>query len=371
MYYGDGQLGDINAPVDNLAGRVLLTSKNTPGLAYPVTPFLNGIARIASTPRGLDRYRRTPYTQDWGLSVQQALGGSVLTAGYLGTKGTRQFTRTYLNSPDPATGAVALPQFGLIDYKTTSSDSTFQGLTLSLQRNLSHSLIISANYLWSHSINDGAVGGGEAVYPENVRCRACERASSDQDIRHFLNSSLIYQIPFGRGGRYFSGPGWMSNLIGGWEWSNIFVARTGRPVNITLSRAASSIPDANTSSPQRPDATGISPVSSSTTIAGYFNNAAFAIPAVGAFGNAGRNVGRGPGLWQLDTALSKRFAITEQLRLNFRAEAFNVFNRAQFGDPSGNFSNPISFGTITTTVNTTGIGTGTPREFQFALRLEF
>ena len=371
VYYGDGQLGDINAPVDNLAGRVLLTSKNTPGLTYPVIPFLTGAARIPSTPRGLDRYRRTPYTQDWGFSVQQSFAGAAFTAGYLGTKGTKQFTRTYLNSPDPATGAVLLPQFGLIDYKTTSSNSNFHGLTISVQRNVSQALIVSANYLWSHSINDGAVGGGEAIYPENVRCRACERASSDQDIRHFLTSSVIYQLPFGQGGRMLSGTGMLSRFLGGWEWSNLFVARTGRPVNVTLARAAGTIPDANTSSPQRPNATGISPILDNPTIVQYLNSAAFAVPAAGTFGNLGRNVGRGPNLWQLDTSLSKRFALTEKLRLNLRAEAFNVFNRPQFGDPSGNFSSPVSFGTITTTVNTTGIGTGTPREIQFALRLEF
>jgi hypothetical protein len=80
---------------------------------------------------------------------------------------------------------------------------------------------------------------------------------------------------------------------------------------------------------------------------------------------------RGPKFWQADVALAKSFLLTERCALDFRAEAFNVFNRAQFGDPNSDFSSP-SFGQITTTVNSgSATGSGTPREFQFSLRLHF
>ncbi len=373
IYYGDGQLGDLTAPLDNLAGRALLTAKAYPGLTYPVDPTLASTAFSFPSPRSLDRSRVTPYTEEWTLSVQQALTPkTILTVGYLGESGAHQFTRTYLNTLDPVTHVAPYPQFGLIDYKTTSSNNNFNALQVGLQRNLSSSIEASVNYMWSHAINDGSTGGGETDYPQNVNCRACERASSDFDLRHYLSSNLIYQLPFGRGRRFLNGSGVASAILGNWEWANIFTARSGLPVNITISRTGSVVPDGNTSSPQRPDVVpGSSITPSSQSITDFINPNAFSVPAAGTFGSAGRNLARGPAAWQLDTALVKNIPLTERFRIAFRAEAFNVFNHPQFGTPSGNFSNTASFGQITSELNATGIGTGTPRVLEFALRFEF
>ncbi len=367
IFYGDGQVGDLTAPLDNLAGRALLTSGS-----FPIPNSALSSKFSLNAPRALDRNRLTPYTQDWGLSVQQAITNkTVLTVGYLGSKGTKQFTRTYLNDFDPITHLRPYPQFSLIDYKTTSSNSTFNSLQTTLQRNLRGDLIITANYLYSHAINDGATGGGEAIYPENVHCRACERASSDFDVRNYLSASLIYQLPFGKGHQYLSGNGIAARLLGGWQWMNVFTARAGLPSNVTLSRPTSSIPDLNSTSPQRPSVVpGVSLTPASQTVNNWINTAAFVTPARGTFGNAGRNLVYGPDFWQYDTALSKSLPLFERLNLVFRAEAFNIFNRAQYGQPN-NLLSATNFGQITTVVNATGVGTGTPRELQFALRLEF
>jgi hypothetical protein len=100
------------------------------------------------------------------------------------------------------------------------------------------------------------------------------------------------------------------------------------------------------------------------------NPGAFSVPADGTFGNAGRNLVRGPSLWQADVGLDKRFPIRERVSLDFRAEAFNLFNRAQFGNPASDFST-ASFGRITTTVNNGATGSGTPRQFQFVVRQNY
>jgi hypothetical protein len=373
IFYGEGQLGDLTAPLDNLAGRALLTARAYPGLSYPVNAGLAATAFAFPSPRSLDRNRVTPYTEEWTFSVQQALTNkAVLTVGYLGEAGAHQFTRTYLNTINPLTGLKPYPQFGLIDYKTTASNNNFNALQVGLQRNLTGALQATANYMWSHAINDGSTGGGETDYPENVNCRACERGSSDLDVRHYFSGNLIYQLPFGRGHRFLSGSGLSSAIFGGWEWANIVSARSGLPVNITVSRTGSSVPDGNISSPQRPDVVpGVSIVPANQSISNFINPAAFSIPAAGSFGDAGRNLARGPNAWQLDTALARNIALGEQLRLVFRAEAFNLFNHPQYGLPSGNFSSAASFGQITSEWNATGIGTGTPRELEFALRLEF
>ncbi len=315
----------------------------------------------------------TPYTEEWTISLEGALTPkTVMDIAYLGEAGAHQFTRTYLNTPDPVTHQVAYPSFGLIDYKTTASNNNFNALLVTLQRNLNSTLVASVNYMYSHAINDGSTGGGETDYPQNVRCRACDRASSDFDMRQYLSGNLIYQLPFGRGRQYLNRPGIASAILGGWEWANILTVHSGLPVNVAISRPASAVPDQNISSPQRPNVVaGQSIVPANQTI-GYFVNAgAFSIPAPGTFGNAGRNLLRGPDAWQLDTALVKTMLLTERFHLVFRAEAFNIFNHTQLGLPNANFSNPASFGQITTEANGAGIGTGTPREIEFALRLQF
>ena len=112
-------------------------------------------------------------------------------------------------------------------------------------------------------------------------------------------------------------------------------------------------------------------VPANQSIQDWINTAAFVAPAPGTFGNAGRNLARGPSQWQLHTALIKTIPVFENLHLTFRAEAFNVFNHPQFAVPNANFSNSANFGVITSEANATRIGTGTPRELEFALRVEF
>jgi hypothetical protein len=106
------------------------------------------------------------------------------------------------------------------------------------------------------------------------------------------------------------------------------------------------------------------------TIHQWINPAAFSVPAPDTWGNAGRDIGRGPGLVQIDTALSRRINLTERTNLMLRMEVFNVFNHPELGNPNTNLSSPL-FGQITSVSNTTPIGTGTARSVQFAARFTF
>jgi outer membrane receptor protein involved in Fe transport len=124
---------------------------------------------------------------------------------------------------------------------------------------------------------------------------------------------------------------------------------------------------------QRPDVVpGVSLIPPEGQTPGHwFNAAAFRVPAPGTWGNAGRKLGRGPSLYQIDLSLAKRVVLSESMRLEIRADAFNLLNRVQLGDPTGNLTTPSQFGIIQSTINTTPIGTGTPRQIQFMLRLSF
>jgi hypothetical protein len=379
FYKGEGQLGDLNAPSDNFTQRLSLSSASFPGLSFPADQFYAAAANNAETPRALSRNLGVPTVIQWGFQVQQALpGGFILDTGYIGYHGYHQFTRWYINgcAIDSNPCVREFPDFGPIDIKQTDSNNHFNAWQTSLRRQFHSGFSFSANYMWSHAINDDSTGGGETDYPEINSCRACDTASSDADIRQTFSMNTIYQLPFGRGRTYLSQRGVGSAILGGWELSGTATARTGTPVNITITRAASAVPDGlsleNGASFQRPDYVGGVPlVPANQTVNNWINIAAFTTPANLTWGNAGRNLIRGPDFWQADTALSRDFRINERFVLVFRAEAFNIFNRAQYGNPNGNFSS-ASFGQITTTVNgSSATGSGTPREFQFAMRLRF
>jgi len=372
IYHGDGQLDDQNLPISNEVRRFSLSQASIPGLSFPVAPFLAGLPGTVSA-RDMDRRRKDMYVSQWGLSMQSALPQDFVgTLSYIGSKGTHLLTTSFINTINPLTGARLFPQFGQVEFRGNQSNSSFQGLQASMQRSFKHGLLASFNYLWSHEIDDGSLGGGDADFPQDPECRACQRASGDFDVRQTWNANFVYQLPFGHGRAFLNQPGFLRSVFGSWELTAIVAGRTGLPVNITLARPASAVPDGNTQN-QRPDlvpGVSLTPPAGPST-AQWINPAAFAIPAPGTFGNAPRNAVRGPSTWQADFGLSKQIALSEQIHLDFRAEAFNILNRPQYGTPQADFSAGRAFGSILSTVNTGPVGTGTPRQLQFMVRLGF
>ena len=374
-YHQDGQLDDQNVPEGNEVASYSLSAKTISGLTYPIDPFLSDVTGIIS-PQAMERHRKDMYVTQWGLSVQQTLPDNILgTVSYVGSKGTHLLSLSYVNVINPLTGQPPYPQFGQIAWRGNDSNSTYEGLGLSLQRPFRKGLLFSTNYTWSHEIDDGSMGSGDgdSLTPEIVACRACDRASGIWDVRHVVNANAVYELPFGAGKAFLNQPGFLRSVFGSWQLTTIVGAHTGFPVNVTVDRSATAVPDGNTNN-QRPNIIPGVPLTppGGATPSEWINPAAFAVPAAGTFGAAPRDVARAPGLWQADVGASKRIALREHYQLQFRAEAFNLFNRAQFGAPNADISaGPGEFGVITQPVNTTPIGTGTPRQIQFALRLEF
>jgi hypothetical protein len=287
----------------------------------------------------------------------------------VGSSASKVFTRTDINVLDPVTRTRPLPNFGRIDEKRQDGNANFNAFQISLHRRTGRGLMWGTEYMWSHSINDNSIGGGEGAQPQNVACRACDRGDSPQDIRHTITSNWVYQLPFGRGQRYLNS-GVASKILGGWETSGIWTMRTGRPLNITIARSAGDLPDGNSRNP-RPDLVpGVPIYPAVRTFDNWLNPAAFAIPASRTWGNLGRHIARGPGLAQVDFALQKNNRLAEGKALIFRIEAFNVFNRTLAGNPGTVLTSPATFGIVTSGLNRT-IGTGTSRQLQLAMRFNF
>lgn len=377
IYHTDGQEDDQNLPISNTVDRYSFSNTAFPALSFPLTPFLQyaeagGLGVVS--PRDLDRNRKDNYVAAWTASVQRNLPWNVIgTATYLGNKGTDVLTTTYVNLVNPQTGLAPYPAYGPVSWRGDVGNSTFHALQLNARRPFQKGLLFSVNYMWSHSINDGSIGGGESDTPQNSFCRSCDRASSDDDVRQVFNISAVYELPFGAGRTYLSSPGVVRTLFGGWALSAISTAQTGLPFNITIDRSNASVPgNFAISGAERPDylaGTALTPPGGSTPQE-WVNRAAFSTPASGTFGNLGRNAFRAPRISQLDLALVKDVSIAEHLRVRFRADAFNVFNRSQYGAPNADWSQ-VNFGSITTTISSYATGRGTPREFQLSARISF
>ena len=376
LYHEDGQLDDQNLPAKNE-----VPSYSATNVSYPVDSFFSG---STLSPNAEQRNRKDTYVEQWNLSLQQQLPANlVATLTYMGSHGVDLLATNVVNLTDPTTGKVQYAGFApAIAWRGSAGQSSYNALAASVRRPFTHGVLLSANYAYSHELDNGSNGSGDGdqISPQNPLCRTCEWASGAWDARHVVNGNAIYQLPFGHGRRW-AHRGLVDAVAGGWQLTATALARTGFPVNVLLPSSAISIyGNSGTLRPDRVQGVTVIP-SGGRSVARWINPAAYAAPATGTFGNAARDSVVGPGTWQIDNSFAKTFPITERAQLEFRSEFYNVFNHPQLGQPQVTF-NPASvggFGAITSTVNLntaivspiTPVGSGTPREVQFALRLQF
>jgi hypothetical protein len=260
-------------------------------------------------------------------------------------------------------------QFSTNIYISNQGSSIYNGLLFSLRKRLSKGLQFDFNYTLSNSLDNGSsvvntVSGGLVCDLRNLR--VC-RGPSDFDIRHNFNSNFLYELPFGKGRSFGSSAGnWLNRLIGGWEITGVFTARSGLPFSTTTGAFPVGF---NFNSPAF--ATNAAPLQLSVHDAAgniqFFKDpatalAALSVPLHGTIGN--RNNLRGPSFWNLDSAVLKDIKISEKWgKLQLRWEAYNLFNHNAFATPNSNILS-TSFGLITSSATT-------PREMQFAIRWDF
>jgi hypothetical protein len=381
IYHEDGQLDDQNLPAKNE-----IPSYSVKNVTYPPDSYFTGSGTLS--PNAEQRDRKDTYVEQWSLSVQRELSANFVgNISYLGSHGVHLLETNVVNLINPATGVAEYPAFApAIPWRGSVGASSYNGLIVSVRRPFSNGLLVAANYAYTHEIDNGSNGSGDGdeISPQNAQCLRCEWASGAWDARHVVNGNAVYQLPFGLGKQMLNERGLANTIAGGWELTTTALARTGFPVNVLLPSSYIA-PDGN-SATQRPDlipGVSLTPPGG-RTVAHWINPAAFALPA-GEFGDAPRNLLRGPGTWQIDIGAAKTISFAERAQLEFRSEFYNIFNHPQLGQPQAtcdvSTSNPAGcptgFGSIINTVNTsivspiTPVGSGTPREIQFALRLSF
>jgi len=160
---------DQNLPISNTVNHYSFNNVSFPGLSYPLDQFLtyaqNGGLGVVS-PRALDRNRKDAYVSAWTVSLQQTLPlRFIATLNYLGNKGTDVLTTTYVNLDVPPTNVAPYPAFGVVPWRGDTGNSTFESPQLICAVPFHNGFLLSSNYTWSHSINDGSIGGGDSDTP--------------------------------------------------------------------------------------------------------------------------------------------------------------------------------------------------------------
>jgi hypothetical protein len=332
----------------------------------------------------------------WNLSIQKQIGSEwLLSTSYIGNHAVHVWASRELNAGLYVPGTCQPGQYGLTaagpcstvanrdarrrllqaypnvvgtplaflgQYEPGSTQS-YNGLLISIQRRAAKGVIVGANYTYSHCITDwtasqtggGGTPGSTYLDPNN---RHFDRGNCDTDLRHIFNMTAVAQTP-----RFSNDV--VRKLGSGWRLSGIYRQKSGPPINVTsgIDVAMNGVQN------QRPlqilgDAYG------KRTVANYLNPAAFTNPAPGTLGNMGRNTLFGPGVWDLDMALSRTFNVRESQNVEARFEAFNVTNSLQAIIPSG--ATGAQAVTVLSNGNFGQINTAAdPRIMQFSLKYIF
>jgi hypothetical protein len=404
-----GYRADQNAPFDPT---YTIAAGAIANLHLPINPGVAPAANALLVPGGVQQDMRTPTVIEYSLRIEQQLSPNTsLSVGYVGSHGYHELIGVDANAPIPvvcpsspcpanfpntaAWGALAgtavpagtfyiapgttKPNTSIANTWTWFSEGTsdYNALQVDLNRRFSHGLAIRGVYTWSKSLDDGdslnATAAANAVaLLSNPYVPGADRGLATYDVRNIAVITATYDLPFGRGRRYVTS-GWVNGLAGGWTLNSIVTAQSGFPFTPQLGYNPSN--DGDTRNPVR---AFLNPTFSGPVILGtpnqWFNpNAFIAQPNnSGFFGNVGRDAYIGPGLATWDFSVLKETPIRERLKIQFRAELFNLLNRANFNTPSLITSVLLPGSTSSVQSPSAGLITSTSttsRQVQFSLKM--
>ena len=296
----------------------------------------------------------------WSFDLERTLWrGAGLDIQYMGSRTVHLDRSFFNNTPFPGPGSIDArrPNQLFRQIRTIQNDeiSTYNGLNVVLRQNAFHGLSMLLSYTWAHSLDvssDSNNGGA----PMNPYAWWLDYGSSNWDVRHRFIGSFTYELPFPRSS---SNALWRLGLSN-WQINGIITAQTGFPFNVTVPGD----PANSGATSERPNL--IAPTASDCgqgRLTGCIAGSAFALPASYTYGNAGRNLLRGPDLATVDLSLFKNFPVRERTTIQLRGEVFNSLNHPSFANPNAVF-NTAAFGTITSTSTNN-------RQIQLALKVTF
>jgi hypothetical protein len=310
------------------------------------------------------KHSPTPYVQQWTLNGQRDIGfGFVGQLTYVGSGTHDLYYPNQIDQPTPGPGTIQtrrpFPQYSALHAYAPLVLANYNSLQAQLERRFRNGFNLLTAYTWGHAIDNGPSQVDTVAAPQNAYNFAAERGNSAFDVRNRFVTSVLYELPFGKGKPFLADSRLGNAVAGGWLLSGIFSAQSGlwfTPVE--------SVDYSNTGTTEHPNriSNGNLP-SSKRTINHWFDTTAFTTPAEYTFGDSGRNILNGPGFHNIDLGLSREISLAERAELEIRAEAFNLFNTPQFGLPNA------TLGQSTTAVISSV--TNPQRQLQIAARLHF
>jgi len=288
---------------------------------------------------------RQGYLETWNIALQQQLpGGFALEAAYVGNHTVGTLNQVNINAGQlPGQGAKGQPlyvRYGLTGgvTKWTRFSLRYNGLQMKLDRRYRNGLGITTTYTFSKGLDYASDNGGLGI-PINF---SMNRGRFNQDRAHMYVQSFIYDLPAGAGKKWLSS-GLSGKLLGGWQFSGALAVYSGLPMTFTYNATGLNAPGNG----QRANITGPTAVLGGIGPGSkWFDTTGFSIPAAATFGNAGRNTMSGPGYWNLNMSLIKRFLFTERFKSELRFETFNLTNTPHFNNPNSALDS-TAFGTVT------------------------
>ncbi len=365
---GNGGAAGVNA---NPGGPLPIYSLSAPPnlvLQPGVDPWAGATVPILGV-MSVNQNLKTPYVQNFNFNLQQGLWkGAVVQTGYVGSAGRRLIYTRDINAALPGTGSVQsrrpyngpYPTLGAINQLESGASSSYNSLQIQLTQKLLKGVTASIAYTYGHAIDNASEPRN--TLPSYSYNLSLDRSNSDFDTRHIVTTFVSYNLPGLSHFRY---------LTQGWQINMLATAHTGLPINFRAGTDVNQDGDTFDRINLVGDPYANVPVQSSNTSRVWVNRAAFAVPAAGTLGTLDRNALFGPGFFSIDPSAFKEFPIKEGIKLQFRAEIFNVLNWTNYANPTVTL-NSGSFGTITNTRNGSGapgLGFGEPRNVQLALKL--
>ena len=367
------------APITLLSGPGVIFGTSTP------LPYLN--ASTSPTAYNGQNVSYSPYhtpvskLYQWSIGIQHEFKYGVTSEiAYVASHGAdlqfkgniNQVPVDKLSIHDNPSGR-PFPQFQSISGSTFNGVSNYNSLQAQVKKRLTHGISFSSAYTWSKFLNDMDVSpfngqAGDSHY-QNFHDPASNYAPSNFDIRESLKSSLIYQLPFGKGKAFLHENRLLDLAIGGWQASTIVIVQSGNPFTVTYGGKNNSYAQAGDWYPNV-----VAPVQSGPkSISQWYDPKAFVVAHPGTFGDSRRNSLRAPGIETANFSLGKTFHITENAGLQIRADATNIFNHPNFDAPDGHFNDPVNLSTPgrpqgAGTINSTTVG---GRNMQISARLSF
>jgi hypothetical protein len=322
-------------------------------------PARINLARIMT--RAADRNSPRTMVQQFGGGIErQVWRDFVVSADLIGSVTRNLAVLRNLNQPLPGTrdanGPVPYPGFGHIQWREMTGEANYKGLDLSFEKRFSRGHSYRASYTVGEARDQAPEHLNAASgRPQNGRDLQSWEGPSDIDIRQRFVGNFVAELPFGAG-KPFAQEGVGRHVLGGWLVSGIFSARTGRP--LTISQGTNNV---------GPGAEGLQNLVGNPkgppTVEAWYDKAAFELVPSGTFGNAGRNIVRGPGWVTFDMSVQRRIDVTGRVNATLRWDVFNLFDRANLGLPERNIASATA-GVISSLA-------GDPRVMQFSLRVAF